>query len=122
MTCIPEEAQDEIQSLLEALDLFLGRREDHNMQEVRLITRLGQLHLHGHIPYLITPTDAVAYLGTLDTSSLPSAVLMSPAMGETASRRSGLPVVKHKPGNKGWGHEAAPSSLLIEPQRVPGQL
>ncbi len=97
-TCIPEEAKHEIQELQEALDLFLGNKEDQSMIEVRLITRLGQLHLHGHIPYLITPMDAARLLGQCDTSSLPSAVLMSPAMGETASDGRGYPVVKHKPG------------------------
>lgn len=68
---IPEEAKREVQSLTEALDLFLGQEQEERMMVTRLMSRLGQLHLHGHIPFLMDPTDAVQLLGNMDTSSLP---------------------------------------------------
>lgn len=98
----------EIQTLVEELDLFLGQQGGELMEKVALELRVTRLVINGHIPLPCSLTVAAQILGTHDTSSLPLAVLMSPAMGETTGRRSGHPVVKLKPGNEGWGHEAAP--------------
>jgi len=65
---------------------------------IGLEQKITRLVINGHIPLPSTLTVAAQFLGTLDTSSLLRAVLMSPAMGETAGRRSGHPVAKHKPG------------------------
>ncbi len=60
------------------------------MEQITLEMRVTRLVINGHIPLPCSLTGAVRFLGTLDTSSLPLAVLMSPAMGETTGRRSGL--------------------------------
>jgi len=90
------------------------------MEELELEQRITRLVINGHIPLPCTVTVAVKFLGNHDTSSLPQAVLTSPAMGETAGRRSGYPVVKHKPGNEGWGHDAAPV-VRRQPPSSPAQ-
>jgi len=68
------------------------------MEEMALELRITRLVINGHIPLPCSLTGAVQFLGTHDTSSLPLAVLMSPAMGETTGDGRGYPVVKHKPG------------------------
>jgi len=79
------------------------------MEQIALELRVTRLVINGHIPLPCSLTDAAAFLGEHHTSSLPLAVLMSPAMGETTGRRSGLSRRKTKsPVIKGWGHEAAP--------------
>lgn len=94
------------------------------MEAVALEMRVSRLIVNGHIPLPCSLTVAAEFLGTHDASSLPQAVLKSPAMGETAGRRSGLPVVKLKPGIYGRGHEAAPSAdgeaILLTRSRVAG--
>ncbi len=59
------------------------------MAQIALEQRLTRLVITGAIPLPCSLTEAVAFLGTHDTSSLPLAVLMSPAMGETTGRQSG---------------------------------
>lgn len=61
--------------------------------------RLTRLVINGHIPLPCTLTEATAFLGKFDTTSLSLAILMSPAMGETRGDGRGYPVVKLKPGN-----------------------
>jgi len=72
------------------LDLFLGRSQEGDLMEVNLQSKCMALANRGLILLPFQLTAVAAFLGTQDTSGLPSAVLMSPAMGETASRRSGL--------------------------------
>ena len=60
------------------------------MEQIALELRITRLVINGRIPLPCSLTVAVQFLGTHDTSGLPQAVLMSPAMGETAGRRSGL--------------------------------
>jgi len=107
-TCIPEEVRYEIQILLEELDLFLGSKKGGEMEQIALELRVTRMVINGHIPLPTTLTGAAEFLGAHDTTSLLLAVLMSPAMGETRGDGRGYPVVKLKPGIKGWGHEAAP--------------
>ncbi len=83
---------------MDELDLFLGGQKGEGMEQIGLELRITRLVINGHIPLPCSLTAAHDFLGTLATSSLPQAVLKSPAMGETAGRRSGSPVVKHKPG------------------------
>jgi len=83
--------------------------------EVHLQSKCMNLANRGLILLPFQLTAVAQYLGEQDTSSLPSAVLTSSAMSETASDGRGYPVVKLKPGREGWGHEAAPSSLLKRP-------
>ncbi len=78
------------------------------MEQITLELRITRLIINGHIPLPCTLQEAAVFLGIHHTSSLPLAVLTSPAMGETTGDGRGYPVVKHKPGIKGWGHEAAP--------------
>jgi len=78
------------------------------MEQIALEMRVTRLVINGHIPLPCSLTVAVQFLGTHNISSLSQAVLMSPAMGETAGDGRGYPVVKLKPGDRGWGHEAAP--------------
>ena len=59
------------------------------MERIALELRMTRLVINGHIPLPCPLMDAAEFLGEHDTSSLPQAVLMSPAMGETAGRRSG---------------------------------
>ncbi len=80
------------------LDLFLGHAREVEMTEVNLQSKCQALANRGLILLPFQLTAVAAFLGTQDTSSLPSAVLMSPAMGETASDGRGYPVVKLKPG------------------------
>ncbi len=54
------------------------------MVGIALEQRITRLVINGHIPLPCSLTVAVDFLGKYDTSSLPLAVLMSPAMGETA--------------------------------------
>jgi len=68
------------------------------MERIGLEQRVTRLVINGHIPLPTTLTVCAQFLGTQDTSSLPQAVLMSLAIGETTGRRSGYPVVKLKPG------------------------
>jgi len=68
------------------------------MDAIALELRVTRLIINGHIPLPCSLMAAVEFLGTYETSSLPQAVLMSPAMGETASDGRGYPVVKLKPG------------------------
>lgn len=68
------------------------------MEGIAMEMRITRLVINGHIPLPCSLTVAVQFLGTHDTSSLPRAVLMSPAMGETAGDGRGYPVVKLKPG------------------------
>ncbi len=88
-TCIPEEVQQEIRDTLGYVDDFLAQARGGEMVEISLEQRITRLVIGGHIPLPCTLTAAGEFLGTYDTSSLPQAVLMSPAMGETAGRRSG---------------------------------
>jgi len=60
------------------------------MEEIALELRLTRLVINGHIPLPCSVMEATEFLGKYDTTSLPLAVLKSPAMGETRSRRSGL--------------------------------
>jgi len=60
--------------------------------------RVTRLVVNGHIPLPCSLMGAAQFLGTHDISSLPLAVLMSPAMGETTGDGRGYPVVKLKPG------------------------
>ncbi len=60
------------------------------MEHIALELRVTRLIINGHIPLPCTLMEAAQFLGTHHTSSLPLAVLMSPAMGETTGRRSGL--------------------------------
>lgn len=53
------------------------------MEQISLEQRVTRLIINGHIPLPCTLTAAVQFLGAYDTSSLPLAVLKSPAMGET---------------------------------------
>lgn len=78
------------------------------MEQITLEQRVTRLVINGHIPLPCSLTAVAEFLGTHNTTSLPLAVLTSPAMGETRGDGRGYPVVKHKPGNKGWGHDAAP--------------
>lgn len=78
------------------------------MEAITLELRLTRLVINGHIPLPCSLTAAAQFLGTHDITSLLLAVLTSPAMGETRGDGRGYPVVKLKPGNEGWGHEAAP--------------
>ncbi len=59
------------------------------MEKINLELRVTRLIINGHIPLPCSLTEAIHFLGTHDTSSLPLAVLTSPAMGETTGRRSG---------------------------------
>jgi len=68
------------------------------MEGIGLEQRITRLVINGHIPLPCSLTVAAEFLGKHNTSSLPLAVLKSPAMGETVGRRSGYPVVKLKPG------------------------
>jgi len=68
------------------------------MEQIALELKVTRLVNHGYIPLPCSLMVAAEFLGTHDTSSLPQAVLMSPAMGETASDGRGYPVVKLKPG------------------------
>jgi len=68
------------------------------MMEVNLQSKCMALANRGHILLPFQLTAVAEYLGVQDTSSLPLAVLMSPAMGETTGDGRGYPVVKHKPG------------------------
>ncbi len=68
------------------------------MEQIALELRLTRLIINGHIPLPCSLTAAVEFLGTHETSSLPLAVLTSPAMGETTGDGRGYPVVKLKPG------------------------
>jgi len=99
---------DEVEKLKGQVDYFLDQENELTMNKIRIESQIQMLGQRGIIPFPISLTEIVAFLGKFDTSSLLPAVLMSPAMGETASDGRGYPVVKHKPGNKGWGHEAAP--------------
>ena len=54
------------------------------MEKIALELRLTRLVVNGHIPLPCSLTVGVEFLGKQDTSSLPQAVLKSPAMGETA--------------------------------------
>jgi len=83
VTCIPEEVVVEIHALLEELDLFLGQQKGEGMEQIALEMRVTRLVINGHIPLPGSLMDAAQFLGTHDTSSLPLAVLTSPAMGET---------------------------------------
>jgi len=87
------------------------------MEQITLELRVTRLVINGHIPLPCTLMEAAEFLGKHDTSGLPRAVLMSPAMGETTGDGRGYPVVKHKPGKKGWGHEAAPVVRQQPPSR-----
>jgi len=107
-TCIPDEVQAEIHALLEELDLFLGQMHGGEMEKIALELKVTRLVITGHIPLPCSLTEAALFLGTHNISSLPLAVLRSPAMGETTDDGRGYPVVKLKPGIKGRGHEAAP--------------
>lgn len=78
------------------------------MEQIALELRVTRLIINGHIPLPSTLTAAAKFLGEYNTTSLLLAVLKSPAMGETRGDGRGKSVVKLKPGNKGWGHEAAP--------------
>jgi len=78
------------------------------MEGIGLEQRITRLVINGHIPLPCSLMVATEFLGKHNTASLLLAVLMSPAMGETRSDGRGYPVVKHKPGSEGWGHEAAP--------------
>jgi len=75
---------------VEELDLFLGQEKGGEMEQIALELRVTRLVINGRIPLPCSLTEAVKFLGTHDTSSLLLAVLMSPAMGETTGRRSGL--------------------------------
>jgi len=88
------------------LDLFLGHHQEESMMEVNLQSKCMALANRGLILLPFQLTAVAQYLGSQDTSSLPSAVLTSPAMGETASDGRGYPVVKLKPGMKGRGHDS----------------
>jgi len=79
----------EIHALLEELDLFLGQQKGEGMEQIALELKVTRLVINGYIPLPCSLTAAAEFLGTHDTSSLPLAVLMSPAMGETTGRRSG---------------------------------
>jgi len=68
------------------------------MDQIELELRATRLVINGHIPLPCSVMECATFLGTHDTSSLPRAVLMSPAMGETTGDGRGYPVVKHKPG------------------------
>ena len=68
------------------------------MEGIALEQRVTRLIINGHIPLPCSLMAAVEFLGTLDTTSLLLAVLMSPAMGETRGDGRGYPVVKLKPG------------------------
>jgi len=83
---------------MEAVDLFLSRGEEGGMDQIALELRVTRLIINGHIPLPCSLMAATEFLGTLDTSSLPLAVLMSPAMGETTGDGRGKSVVKLKPG------------------------
>ena len=82
-TCIPEEVAVEVHSLQRELDLFLQNDTEDEMGGIALEMRVTRLVINGHIPLPCTLTAAEAFLRNHDTSSLPQAVLMSPAMGET---------------------------------------
>ena len=62
---------------------------ERGLESLALEQRYTRLVINGHIPLPATLTAAAVFLGQFDTSSLPLAVLMSPAMGETTGRRSG---------------------------------
>jgi len=81
----------EIQALIQELDLFLGLAKGEGMEQIALEMRVTRLVINGHIPLPCSLTEAAVFLGAHHTSSLPLAVLKSPAMGETIGRRSGLP-------------------------------
>jgi len=98
LLCIPDEVQTEIHTLIEQLDLFLGQQKGEDMEQIGLELRVTRLIINGHIPLPCSLMVAVEFLGPYDTSSLPQAVLMSLAIGETAGDGRGNPVVKHKPG------------------------
>jgi len=83
LACIPEEVQARIHALLEELDLFLGQQKGEEMEQIALEMTITRLVINGHIPLPCSLTEAAQFLGTHNTSSLPRAVLMSPAMGET---------------------------------------
>lgn len=53
------------------------------MEGIALEMRITRLVINGSIPLPCSLTVAVQFLGQHDTSSLPLAVLKSPAMGET---------------------------------------
>jgi len=57
------------------------------MEGISMELRVTRLVINGHIPLPCTLDSAAGYLGAYDTSGLPQAVLMSPAMDETAGRR-----------------------------------
>lgn len=80
------------------LDLFLGREKEAGMMEISLQSKCMALANRGLILLPFQLTAVAEYLGAQDTSSLPLAVLMSPAMGETTGDGRGYPVVKLKPG------------------------
>lgn len=81
--CIPEEVVNEIRDLLEQMDLFLGLGGPMDLTGMSLEQRVTRLVINGHIPLPCSLTDATKFLGEFDTTSLPLAVLKSPAMGET---------------------------------------
>jgi len=74
---------------MEGLDNFLGNQNGGEMAQLAFELRVTRLVINGHIPLPCSLMAAVAFLGTYDTSSLPLAVLKSPAMGETTGRQSG---------------------------------
>jgi len=69
-----------------------------DLEGVSLELRVTRLIINGHIPLPCSLTAVHEFLGKFDPSSLPLAVLMSPAMGETTGDGRGFPVGKLKPG------------------------
>lgn len=70
MTCIPDAVRVEIQSLLEAADIFLGGLKTMEYDEVTILSRFHNLARLGHTPFPGSVTEFAGLLGTLDTSSL----------------------------------------------------
>ncbi len=69
--CIPDAVREEIQSLLEQSDLFLGQEAEMEINHIRMMARMHTLVLAGHIQLPGTLTVWNKFLGECDTSSLP---------------------------------------------------
>ena len=70
MTCIPDEAQQEIVDILKGAADFLEPKGIEMMEAMTLILRIERLVLNGHIPLPCTLTVAAKFLGSYDASGL----------------------------------------------------
>lgn len=68
---IPEEVARDIRTTHEGLSTFLKEQGGEEMNEVMWSLALERLVVNGHLPLPCTLTEANAFLGTYDTSSLP---------------------------------------------------